>query len=111
MITRDDLLSAIAECKGERNPNANTCIKLAAYYTIFDHMYGAEEDKGYSFSPPPQAPAVVQQDVVGQFGDSDFLTRISGMYQEDAWEIMDELMDALMVVNPRLYDGVMRKLA
>ena len=38
MITEKDLLEAIAECQGERNPNANTCIKLAAYYTILDHL-------------------------------------------------------------------------
>lgn len=111
MIKRDDLLSAIAECQGERNPNANTCIKLAAYYTIMNNLYGDgadnKEEQGYSFSPPPQQGS----DIVGQYGDSDFLEKISGMYQEDAWQIMDELMDALMVVNPRLYDGVMRKLA
>ena len=36
MITEQDLLEAIAECQGQRNPNANTCIKLAAYYIILE---------------------------------------------------------------------------
>ena len=28
----------------------------------------------------------------------------------DVWPIMDELMSTLQVLQPRLYDGVMRKL-
>ena len=55
MITEQDLLSAIAECQGERNPNANTCIKLAAYYTILDNIRPpketAEQPHAYSFAP------------------------------------------------------------
>ena len=34
MITEMDLQEAIAECQGKRNPNADTCIKLAAFYII-----------------------------------------------------------------------------
>ena len=40
MITEKDLQEAIAECQGERNPNANTCIKLAAFYTIRNELFG-----------------------------------------------------------------------
>ena len=50
MITRKDLIEAIEKCQGQKNPNANTCIKLAAYYTILDHT--PEDDSGYSFSGP-----------------------------------------------------------
>ena len=39
MITEQDLQAAIAECEGVRNPTSNTCLKLAAYYTIKDKMY------------------------------------------------------------------------
>ena len=39
MITEKDLQEAIAECQGERSPNASTCIKLAAFYTIKEHLY------------------------------------------------------------------------
>ena len=44
MITEKDLQDAIAECQGERKPNANTCIKLAAYFTIYDHLFPKEAD-------------------------------------------------------------------
>ena len=42
MITERDLLEAIAECEGTPKPNANTCVKLAAYYTILNNMRGEE---------------------------------------------------------------------
>ena len=43
MIKEEDLQEAIAECQGVRNPNANTCLKLASYYTILDHTKEEEE--------------------------------------------------------------------
>ena len=48
MITEKELHEAIAECQGQRNPNANTCIKLASFYTILDHM---AEKPSYSEMP------------------------------------------------------------
>ena len=44
MITEKDLQEAIAECIGQRNPNANTAIKLAAFYTIKRELYGEDKD-------------------------------------------------------------------
>lgn len=108
MITEKDLQEAIAECEGTRNPNANTCIKLAAFYTIRQHMFPTEQDEPtYSFSPNP-TPAV-EGDIYYD-GDSDFAQRIDGMAQKDVWPVIDELMDTLRVMMPRLYDGVMMKL-
>ena len=39
MITEKDLQEAIAECKGKRNPDSSTCIKLAAFLIIQEHLY------------------------------------------------------------------------
>lgn len=91
MITEKDLREAIAECQAQTNPNANTCVKLAAYYTILREM-----TPGYSFS--------------GYDSETDFARMISGRDIDEIIPIMDELMTALQVVNPRLYAGVMRKL-
>ena len=44
------------------------------------------------------------------YGDSDFLRAIKEKDPRDAGEIMDDLMDTLHTVNPRVYDGVMRKI-
>lgn len=107
MIKKDDLLEAIAECQGERNPNANTCIKLAAYYTIYDNLYGKKpEESGSSYSAPPSKTA----EVIGNYGESEFLSAIQGQKPAEIWEIIDELMSVLKATNTRLYDAVMRKI-
>ena len=102
MISRDDLEQAIVECINTRNPDVNTCMKLAAFYTIQDHLY----PEGYSFA----APAVVSESCVEYDGKSEFMQAVDGRPARDVWAIIDELMCTLQIVNPRLYDGVMRML-
>ena len=54
MIKEQELLEAIAECQGQRKPNASTCLKLASYYTILDHITGEAKkiEPTYSFVAP-----------------------------------------------------------
>ena len=101
MIREEDLQEAIAECQGQRNPNASTCMKLASYYIIQDHMKKEEPMPQYSFAMPDEA--------VYDSG-TEFSDRIKGMDTNRVLAVMDELMTTLSVVNPRLYEGVMRKL-
>ena len=104
MIKREELLDAIAECQGQRNPNASTCIKLASFYTILDHLEeepSVPEMPTYSFATAPET---------SYNSDTEFGQRIANMDIIDVLTIMDELMTTLSIVNPRLYDGVMRKL-
>ena len=111
MITEQDLLEAIAECKGERNPNANTCIKLSAFYTILDHLYRDSEVSSmpvYSMASPQSMDDIA--DVVGEYGESEFLQTIAGMQASKVYEVLDDLMNTIGVINPRLYDGVIREL-
>ena len=113
MITRQDLQEAIAECEGVRNPNANTCMKLAAFYIIQQHLFGDNDDQEaeptYSFSAAPSIP--YNDSVVEYSGETEFSQAIKGRNAWDMWDIMDELMSTLKVINPKLYDGVMRKIA
>lgn len=111
MITEQDLEQAIAECQGERNPNANTCIKLAAYYTIRNEMFGKSEQFDhsgdangmvYSYGAEPTA--------IDYDSGTDFSQAIHGRNPEEIWPIMDELMSTLKVLHQRLYDAVMRRL-
>lgn len=84
--------------------------KLAALYTIKAHHNGAENIPHiaeYSASP---APVAARADVVGDYGDSEFLRAVASCPASDAWRIMDELMGTLQMVNPRAYNSVMRKL-
>lgn len=110
MITEQDLAAAIAECQGKRNPDASTCIKLAAFYTIRDAMYpkspemmGQGSQEQYSFAPAPEATVQIES-------KSEFAEHIAGRPQRDIWPVIDELMDTLHVIRPRLYDAVMEKL-
>lgn len=108
MISEKDLKDAIAECMGERHPNANTCIKLAAYYTIYDHLYPSKAEQIEEI--PKTIYQTVDEDIIADYGDSDFYRAISGKDAAEVWGIMNELMDTIQVINPRLYDGVMRQL-
>jgi hypothetical protein len=108
VITEQDLQEAIAECLGQRDPNANTCIKLAAYYTIRKELYG-EPDQDIFPIYSRAAPVEQSEEYVSFNGDTDFSRAVNGMNAKRAWEIMDELVDAVRVVNPRLYRGLMKK--
>lgn len=119
MITEHDLLEAIAECQGERNPNANTCIKLAAFLTIQRELFGGSapapdasfgglSDRGYSYSPPP--PADEPESIIMYNSGTDFSRAIDGRYAADVWPIMDELLTVLQATTPALFDGVLRKI-
>lgn len=109
MITEQDLKQAIAECQGQRHPDANTCIKLAAFLTIQRELFeNFEQLPTYSFAPEPAG--TTQGNVIGNYGGSDFLEAIAGKNPENVWLIMDELMESMAVLQPRIYDQVMRKI-
>lgn len=99
MITENDLIEAIAECKSSKNPNANICVKLAAFYTIKDHLYPSKqptknEIPSYSYTA----------------SQSNFLRLVAEKDIGNIFPILDELMNTLMLINPKLYDCVMRKI-
>ena len=107
MITEHDLQEAIAECLGQRRPDASTCIKLAAYYTIQQNLYPKEEafeNALYSFAAAPSPVDEVTYD-----SDTEFSKAINGRRPDEIWSIMDELMSTLSVMNPRLYKSVMNR--
>ena len=111
MITEKDLQEAIAECQGQRNPNANTCIKLAAFYTIRRELFGEEKEAGplpgYSYLPGPESTADL---LIHNKSDSEFARTIDGRRQEEIWPLMDEMMDTIHAIHPRLYNAVMDRL-
>lgn len=104
MITENDLRQAIAECQGERNPNANTCIKLAAFYTIQDHMNGVP-DSSASFAAAPES---LPCEGITYQSNTDFSRAVYGKNADDVLAIVDDLMDALQELCPRLYRNAMR---
>lgn len=111
MITEQDLQAAIAECEGTRNPNANTCLKLAAFYTIKDKLYPEEQNHFADASKMMYSGATEPENVKPMLeSDTEFARVAEGISTEHLFAVMDELMSTLLILNPRLYAGVMRKL-
>ena len=113
MITENELLSAIAECQGERHPNANTCYKLAAFYALKDRLYPGKKETSqlpetfpeYSFSPDPNKPPGNTY----QSG-TEFARIIEGVSMDHVLSVIDELLLLLREINRPLYKSVLRKI-
>lgn len=110
MITEKDLQEAIAECLGQRNPNASTCIKLAAFYTIKNELYGDSSNEplpAYSYAAKPDQVG----NTIDYESDTEFGQLVYGKKPSEVWPLVDELVsEALAVVNPRLYASFIRRL-
>lgn len=106
MITEHDLQEAIAECEGQRNPTANTCLKLAAFYIIKDKLFPAEKEEEVVH---PQYSYAVSTEM--KEPKTEFMQMIDGMNPSDYLDVMDELMNTVKALIPKLYDGVMRRLS
>ena len=107
MITEKDLQEAILECHGQRKPDSSTCLKLASYYTILDHMKVKTEDPvpeqymtAYSFDAAPEYSS-----------ETEFGQAVKKNGAESVLKITDELMETLRVIHPRLYRAFIRKIS
>ena len=108
MITERDLQEAIAECEGQRNPNANTCIKLAAFYTIRNQMFGEppieQTVRGYSGSM--SAPTTdIDYDSGTEFSDV-----MKGKDLSRVMPVLDELVTTVQALHPRMYKSFIDKI-
>lgn len=107
MLSEHDLLSEIDKYNAKADLTPNECIKLAAFYTILNCQYPIEQ-------PAPQSMSMANEEPVEKLihvdGNSDFFVAIDGRNATEMWKLMDELMDAISVVNPKLYESVMRKI-
>jgi hypothetical protein len=108
MITEKDLRAAIAECEGMRNPNANTCIKLAAFYTILNNLYPEKNEEpvdiGYSTMPSNDNYVPFIQ------SESEFMNVCS---QKDIYAVLgvlNEHMEAIKLLYPKEYDSIIEKI-
>lgn len=96
---------AIAELEKEES-SFSVYAKLADLYTVRKEMIGAPEQM-----PEPETYSEMSgHDAVGLYGKSEFFRVVSGKDPRKVWQIMDELMDALQIVNRRAYDSVIRKI-
>jgi hypothetical protein len=103
MFTRAELDDAVNELLGGKHSIQN-CEKLAAIYVVLDHLYG-EEKPMMQVSHDNKI-----ESEVGYYGSSNFLKTIAGKSAKDVWRLMDELVEAITVLNPRLMNNFYEKL-
>ena len=103
MFSEAELIDAIDQLKAGKHSIQN-CEKLAAVYIVLDHLYGERlvMDTGYSNSK--------DESKIGLYGESKLLKTVAGKSAENVWILIDELIDALMVLNPRLVNNFFEKL-
>ena len=110
MITEKDLQEAIAECQGTRNPTSSTCIKLAAYLTLKEHLYGVQSQKQPEIEIMPRYSYASGADRITYDGESEFAQTVNGRRQDEVMPVIEELMETVKAINPRLYASAIRKL-
>lgn len=99
MLNRRELLNAISECESA-NENFQNCQKLATLYILYDHLYSE-----------PKSPEVerIQMEIIETDRDSEFMQLINGKKIEPVLDLIDELMETIKILQPRLYDSALRK--
>lgn len=101
MFSKNELLDAIEEL--EMSPATyQNAEKLATFYVLYEHLYVKKE--------PVSRVESVNEVIIGDYGDSEFLQTVIGMKSENVWMIIDELMDAIKTLQPRLYQATIAKL-
>lgn len=101
MFSKSELLDAIDEL--EMSPATyQNAEKLATFYVLYEHLYVKKE--------PVSRVESVDEVIIGDYGDSEFLQTVIGMKSENVWMIVDELMDAVKTLQPRLYQATIAKL-
>lgn len=100
MFTKNQLLEAIDELEMSQATYQN-CEKLATFYSLYDHLYG---DK------IPMAQDTSREVIISSHGESEFLRAIEGQDSEKVWMVIDELLETIKALNPRLYQATLQEL-
>ena len=115
MITEKEVAQAIEECM--REPvTGNKRAVLADLIIIQDYLFGestrAQEAphmpipmQSYSAPPMEQVETYVETN-----GDSEFLKVVDGRKAEKVWKLIDELVEAVKILHPRMYTTFIDKI-
>lgn len=111
MIQIEEIDRAIKEHESGANTYAN-CERLAWLYIIRDHMKDGHQDKPAEHREHTEEPynPNTPSDHIKNDGNSDFLKAINGKDTKKVTLVMDELMEALQIIQPRMYEAVLIKI-
>ena len=107
MITEKEIAQAIEECL--REPvKGNKRAVLADLIIIQDYLFGEPTRAQEVPQPMPMqsysAPPIEQVETyIETSGDSDFLMTVAGRKADKVRKMMDELVEAVKILHPRMY--------
>lgn len=111
MVDVREIDGAIAEI--ENSELTMTRVKnLAALYVVKNQQLAdvSPAPKKAELQEPVRYYEATEPSTRTAVGGSDFLRAVSNVDTTAALNVLDELMSALYVANPKVYNGVMRKL-
>ena len=107
MITEKEIAQAIEECM--REPvTGNKRAVLADLIIIQDYLFGEPTLAQEATQPMPiqsySSPPIEQVETyIETTGDSEFLKAVDGKKADKAWKLIDELVEAVKILHPRMY--------
>ena len=107
MITEKEISQAIDECM--REPvTGNKRAVLADLIIIQDYLFGEPTKAQEAPQPMPMqsysAPPMEQvENYIQTNGDSEFLKAVDGRKADKIWKLIDELVEAVKILHPRMY--------
>ena len=107
MITEKEVEQAIEECL--REPvTGNKRAVLADLIIIQYYLFGEPTQEREASQPIPMqsysAPPMEQVETyIETTGDSEFLKAVYGRKADKVWKLMDELVEAVKILHPRMY--------
>lgn len=115
MITEKEVAQAIEQCMQEP-VTGNKRAVLADLIIIQDYLFGDPTRvtepsqmpypmQSYSAPPTEQVETIVETN-----GDSEFLKTVDGRKAERVWKLMDELVEAVKILHPRMYSTFIDKI-
>ena len=113
MITEKEVAQAIEECM--REPvTGNKRAVLADLIIIQDYLFGEPTRAQEVPQPMPMqsysAPPIEQvEKYIETSGDSEFLKAVDGRKADKVWKLVDELVEAVKILHPRLYTTLIDK--
>ena len=108
MITEKEVAQAIEQCMQEP-VTGNKRAVLADLIIIQDYLFGepTREQEVPQMPMPMQsysAPHTEQvETIVETNGDSEFLKAVNGRKAERVWPLINELVEAVKILHPRMY--------
>ena len=95
MVSLETIENDIAELE-KRDTCFATCERLAWLYIVRDHLMG------YNTSPDAR---------IALAGSSEFIQAINGKNPEKIMPVMDELMEVVQALHPKMYEKVIARIS